>query len=145
MIKQIYKNAAPVLKKKCTDVTEFGSELQSIVQDMKDTLASYPHGVGLAAPQIGITQNIILITDIPTEERFVVINPVVIEQSSELESGWEACLSYPGRKKEIKRPKYITVQGFDIDGNRVEYNPEGFQARLFLHEMDHLIGRCRVG
>jgi peptide deformylase len=144
MNKFIFKFAAPVLKKKCTDVIEFNDDLISIIQDMKDTMIAN-NGIGLAAPQIGITQNIIIVTNTQTNEIFEVINPVITYESIITATLKEGCLSYPRKYKEIKRPIEIEVKGFNKFGREVEYNIKDLQARIFCHEIDHLNGKCKVG
>lgn len=109
-----------------------------LIHDMVDTVRK-ANGVGLAAPQIG--QNLQLaIIDI--EEAgippFAIINPKITESSSEIESMEEGCLSLPGVFGEVKRPKKITIEAFDIEGKLFNITDDGFLAKVLQHEIDHL-------
>ena len=136
------------LRERCEEVTEFGLEaLSSIQQDLEDSQQHYD-GAGIAAPQIGIQKRIVLFgfqhcerypERKPIEKTFL-INPTYEPLTDELEYAWEGCLSVPGMRGVVARYKTIRYQGFDIQGNIIEREAEGFHARLIQHETDHLDG-----
>src|SRR5690606_34337300 len=122
-------------------------ELATIVTDMFETMA-VENGVGLAAPQIGIDLQIIIFgfdsseryPDAPAVPRTVLCNPLITPLSNEIEDGWEGCLSIPGLRGLVPRYRSIRYEGFDIEGNRITRQAEGFHARVVQHEVDHLHG-----
>jgi peptide deformylase len=128
----------PVLKRPTSDVTDIDGALVKLVDAMYDTMYEAP-GVGLAAPQVGV-QKRFFVYDVADESGpHVVINPHVVEATGE----WnyeEGCLSLPGLAFEIVRPKVVTVQGLDLDGNEVVLQGDELLGRVFLHEIDHLDG-----
>jgi peptide deformylase len=126
----------PVLSLSASDVTEFGAPLQKLADDMFETMYDAP-GVGLAAPQIGISKRF-FVADVG-EGPFVMANPTVVETSGKLKFE-EGCLSVPGRYWMIKRPDYALAEGLDIDGNRVTYEGDDLMGRVLQHEIDHLNG-----
>jgi peptide deformylase len=137
-VKSIYKFHHPMLKTVCDEVTEFNDELISLAEDMKDTLSATKNGVGLAAPQIGITKRIILVRD------QIIVNPVISGAVGE-QIVKEGCLSYPGIERAIKRPLSVIVTGQDIHGNGFVDTFKGINAAIACHEVDHLNGICKVG
>lgn len=126
----------PVLSLAASDVTEFGAPLQKLADDMFETMYDAP-GVGLAAPQIGISKRF-FVADVG-EGPFVMANPTVVDTSGKLKFE-EGCLSVPGRYWMIKRPDYAVAEGFDIDGNPVTYEGDDLMGRVLQHEIDHLNG-----
>lgn len=135
----------PVLRRKARKVTEFDKDLQVLIQDMIDTMREAP-GVGLAAPQIGVSQRIIVVEygDDEDEEApkklFAVINPEIVSASETLEDGTEACLSIPRIMGDVERHEAIVVKGQNKFGKPVKYKLSGWLARIFQHEIDHLEG-----
>jgi len=128
----------PVLKRPTAPVTNIDGALVKLVDAMYDTMYEAP-GVGLAAPQVGV-QKRFFVYDIQDETGpHVVFNPEVVEQSGEWEYE-EGCLSLPGLSFEIVRPKLVTIQGVDADGNDVVIQGDELLGRVFLHEIDHLDG-----
>lgn len=126
----------PVLRLPAQPVTSFGASLHRLIQDMLETMYDAP-GVGLAAPQIGVSKRI-FVADVG-DGPFVMINPEVVETSGE----WtfdEGCLSVPGRFWPIERPGFARAKGIDLDGNAVEYAGDEVMGRLLQHEIDHLNG-----
>jgi peptide deformylase len=126
----------PVLKQRARAVTDIDGELARIVHTMVDTMYE-ANGVGLAAPQVGIQRRFFTydVGDGPA----VLINPEVVEQHGE----WtydEGCLSVPGLHFELVRPKVVTVQGLDLDGEEVVVEGDELMGRMLLHEIDHLDG-----
>lgn len=137
-VKEILRFGNQKLKRISRKVDEINYEVTSVVQDLKDTLYSTT-GIGLAAPQIGVLKRIIYIDLRNGEKPIILINPCIVAKVGKEESV-EGCLSYPGFEGTLIRPKKVTVQGLDIDGNKVEYIAEGLLAKAFCHEIDHLDG-----
>lgn len=126
----------PVLRATAAEVTNDAATLERLIADMLETMYEAP-GVGLAAPQIGISKRI-FVAD-AGEGPFAMINPEIVETSG----SWtfeEGCLSVPGRYWPIKRPAYAKARGFDIEGNPIEYEGEELMGRVLQHEIDHLNG-----
>jgi peptide deformylase len=136
----------PVLRRKAHKVTVFDKELQTLIYDMVDTLRDAP-GVGLAAPQVGISSRIIVVEygseedeDAP-KKLYAVVNPEIVEESEdEKVMGVEACLSVPGLAGEVSRYQRIVVKGLNRMGKPIKIKAEGWLARIFQHEIDHLDG-----
>ncbi len=130
----------PVLRRRAADITEVDSTLVHIADGMLETMYA-AQGVGLAAPQIGV-QKRLFVWDIGDGPR-TIVNPEIIESDGE----WtfdEGCLSVPGLSWEIVRPKQVHVVGHDLDGNEVSVEADELEARLFLHELDHLDGTLLI-
>lgn len=128
----------PVLKKVAEPVTEIDGSLVDVCNDMLDTMYEVP-GIGLAAPQVGISKRFFVFDMTGGEDPGVIINPVISESSGE----WvyeEGCLSVPGLSWEIVRPREIYITGYDLDGNEMSLEVDDLAARLFQHELDHLDG-----
>jgi len=135
----------PMLRKKAQRVTQFNEQLATLVQDMVETMRQ-SDGVGLAAPQVGLSQCVIVVetpedSDEPQSGRlYAVINPEIIRVSQEQADGIEGCLSIPGYVGEVTRHTTITVKGQDVRGRKIRLKLQGFPARAFQHEIDHLEG-----
>ena len=122
--------------------------LQDLIRDMFDTMEA-AGGVGLAAPQIGVGQQVVIFgfersDRYPEAEpvpRTILINPEIMPLSDEEELGWEGCLSVPGLRGEVPRLRKIRYMGFDAAGQPIDRVAEGFHARVVQHECDHLIGK----
>jgi peptide deformylase len=130
-------------------VSNFNSaDLKSLLLDMFDTMAA-AGGVGLAAPQIGVGQQVVVFgfdkseryPDAQAVPQTILINPRITPLSDDQELGWEGCLSVPGLRGEVPRYRAIRYQGFDASGQPIDRTVEGFHARVVQHECDHLIGR----
>lgn len=137
----ILKYPNPILRKKTVLVSEFGSELEALIKDMVETMYDAP-GVGLAAPQIGVSKKIIVYDAAPAEEKgdfTALINPQIIEAEG-LEVGEEGCLSVRELCAEVKRAYRIVVKAQDIEGNDITIEAEDWPARVLQHEIDHLNG-----
>ncbi len=138
---RICKLGEEVLRKKCDEVKieEINDELRSVLNEMFETMIS-ANGVGLAAPQVGISKRFfVIIAD--DNVRRVFINPVITKTSSELIPYEEGCLSIPGYSEEIMRPSKITVSALDENGKHfLLENIDGLLARCVQHEYDHLDG-----
>ena len=138
---KIVKYPNPILAKKANLVSD--KLTQSDLKLLRDMINTMYHedGVGLAAPQVGISKKIIIVSPNaePSEER-VYINPEIIESSREEETDLEGCLSLPGISCEVRRTKKIKFQALDPNGVKVVQELEGFPARVMQHEIDHLNG-----
>jgi len=126
----------PVLKQRAREVEELDGSLAGIIDTMYDTMYE-AIGLGLAAPQVGVQKR--LFTYDVGEGPTVIVNPEIVETSGEF-AYEEGCLSVPGLKFEIVRPKVVTIQGVDLDGREVVVEGDEVLARVFLHEVDHLDG-----
>jgi len=130
----------PVLRTKAADVPELTDELRALIADMFDTMYA-EEGVGLAAPQVGVGQRIIVVD--PREEGitpFALVNPVITQFSEDLERDEEGCLSIPQLKEVVERAHAVRVEALNRDGEPVTIEAEGFLARILQHEVDHLDG-----
>ena len=132
----------PILRTAAAEVDAFDPDLKTLVRDMFETMY-HAEGIGLAAPQIGISQRVIVV-DLRSEEqpeaRLALINPKVVWASKESEKAPEGCLSIPGLEEVIKRSSAIRVEALDIDGGSIELETEGLFARVLQHEIDHIDG-----
>jgi peptide deformylase len=144
-LRQIISIPDPVLKRKAHKVTEFNKDLQTLIDDMTETMRAAP-GVGLAAPQVAVSERVIVVEfgdeedeDAP-KKLYAVVNPEIIKASEELVDGVEACLSIPGLVGEVDRNEAIVVKGQNRRGQPMRIRAEGWLARIFQHEIDHLDG-----
>ena len=126
----------PLLKQVTVDVNTFDEKLQQLVFDMFETMAHY-QGVGLAAPQVGILQSLVVIMF--EKKELILINPEIIFTDGQCVDE-EGCLSIPGLRRQVERAENIIVNAFDVVGNPIQIKEEGFMARILLHEIDHLRG-----
>jgi peptide deformylase len=146
MIYPIVKYGNPVLERVAERVTEFDTpELHTLIEDMFESMYA-AKGVGLAAPQIGISRHIAVIDCSCGEDpaqKVVIINPVVIriEGKQRCEEG---CLSIPGFREQVARGKRVTVRAQDVKGETFEMTGEDVLARAFLHETEHLNGKLYI-
>ncbi len=135
----------PVLRRKARPVTKFDSALQTLIENMTETMRAAP-GVGLAAPQVGISERVIVVEygDEEDEEApkklYAVVNPELKVTSTETELGVEGCLSVPGLLGEVERSLAVTVKGLNRHGQPMRVKAKGWLARIFQHEIDHLNG-----
>ena len=143
-VREIVVVPHPVLRRKAARVSDFGPALQRLIDDMIDTMRDAP-GVGLAAPQVNVSQRVIVV-EFEDEENgiphqlYAVVNPEIVAFSRETELGVEGCLSVPGVIGEVPRAQSVTVKGFDRRGKPLRLALEGWLARIFQHEIDHLNG-----
>jgi peptide deformylase len=146
MIYPIVKYGNAVLETPAATVTEFDTpELHQLLADMFESMYA-ARGVGLAAPQIGISRRIAVIdcsNGERAEEKIVLINPEIIGVEG-MQSGEEGCLSIPGFRENVSRGKRVTVRAQDANGAWFEKTGEDLLARAFLHETDHLNGRLYI-
>lgn len=136
-IRKIVQYPDPVLKSKAKTVTKFHDRLHKLIDDMAETMYD-AHGVGLAAPQVGILKRVIVV-DIG-DGLHEMVNPEIVEKRGEQLSPPEGCLSIPNLVGDVRRAQYIKVVGQDRHGNPIELEAEGYLARAFQHEVDHLNG-----
>src|ERR1700742_4402216 len=145
MVYPIVKFGDPVLEKKAATITEFDHELRKLVDDMFESMYA-AHGVGLAAPQIGISKRITVI-DVTFKEdpsaKLVLINPEIIGREGK-QTGQEGCLSLPDFHENVTRANVVTVRAQDLKGNWFEKTGDDLLARAMLHETDHLNGRLFI-
>lgn len=135
-IRNILKMGEPLLNKKSKQVVDFNDRLHTLLDDMADTMYK-EDGVGLAAPQVGVLRRAVVV-DIG-EGLIELINPVIVETSGE-QTDLEGCLSVVDYIGEVTRPNYVKVKAQDRFGKDIEVEGEGFLARAFCHEIDHLEG-----
>ena len=134
-----------LLRRNTHKVTKFDKNLKTLIDDMVETMRDAP-GVGLAAPQLGILEQIVVIEfgDEEDEEApkklYTVVNPEITRMSNEKVMGVEGCLSVPGIVGDVERSTSIVVKGQNRNGQNVKYKLNGWIARIFQHEIDHLTG-----
>lgn len=135
-IRKVRIQGDPVLEKKCKEVKEVTPRIRELIDDMFETMYE-ENGVGLAAPQVGVLKRIVTI-DVG-EEQILLINPV-IEETDGTQSGYEGCLSLPGKSGIVTRPNYVKVRAMDENMEEFVLEGEGLLARAICHECDHLEG-----
>jgi peptide deformylase len=147
-VKRVLKMGDPLLYRKAEPVREFNSpELAALIADMFDTMAALS-GAGLAAPQIGVPQRVVIFSvesnprypDVESVPSTVLINPTLIPIGSDMDDGWEGCLSVPGLRGLVSRHQNLRYTGFDPYGKPIDRTVSGFHARVVQHECDHLDG-----
>ncbi len=128
----------PVLRAKAKKVPRIDASIQKLIDDMIDTMRAAP-GVGLAAPQVGVSLRVIVI-EIPGEEPLALVNPEVVKKSGRRRL-WEGCLSVPGYQAEIDRSETVVVKGLDRNGKQVRLKAgDNLLAQALEHEIDHING-----
>ncbi len=148
-LRKIVTLPEPVLRRKAHSVTRFDKDLQTVIDDMVETMRDAP-GVGLAAPQIGLSERLIVVEYYEREEEedvenapkkvWAMINPEIVKASEETLVGVEGCLSIPNLVGEVERHAAIQVRGLNRHGKPFKVKAEGWLARIFQHEIDHLNG-----
>jgi peptide deformylase len=145
MIYPIVKFGDPVLEKPAAAITKFDDELRKLVDDMFASMYA-AHGVGLAAPQIGISKRIAVI-DVSFQEdpdaKIVLINPEIVHTEGRITSN-EGCLSLPEFREKVTRPRKVTARAQNLEGKTIEVTGEELLARALLHETDHLNGKLYI-
>lgn len=136
-VREVREMGDPILNKTCKEVREVTERTLELIDDMFETMYE-TNGVGLAAPQVGILKRIVVI-DTTGEDPILMINPRIIETSGE-QTGYEGCLSVPGKSGMVTRPNYVKAVAYDE--NMEEFTIEGTElmARAICHELDHLDG-----
>ena len=128
----------PILTKKCRKIEKMTPKIQELIQDMYDTMYD-AYGVGLAAPQVGILKQVVVI-DTTGEDPHVLINPEIIETSGS-QTGDEGCLSLPGMSGTVTRPNYVKVKALNENMEEIILEGTELLARAICHETDHLHGK----
>lgn len=154
MIKPICRLGNPVLREICKELTKqdvFSDEFTQLKQDLYDSMKHYG-GIGIAAPQIGVSWQVALI-DLPPVNRYgaevslaktFFINPRIEILSESQEGNWEGCLSVPGMRGYVVRPNHIRVSYFDERFEEQSFETQGFVAIVIQHELDHLFGKLYI-
>jgi peptide deformylase len=148
-LRKIVTLPEPVLRRKAHAVTTFDKKLQTLIDDMVETMREAP-GVGLAAPQIGLSERLIVVEYHEKEEDeekedapkkvWAVLNPEIVKASEEMVMGIEGCLSIPNLVGEVERHAAVQIKGLNRHGKPMKIKAEGWLARIFQHEIDHLNG-----
>lgn len=150
-LREIVHLPEPILRKKAKPVTQFDKDLQTLIDDMIETMREAP-GVGLAAPQINLPMQLAVVEYAEGEDEeenegrdlkkklYVLINPEIVKSSEEKIMGVEGCLSIPGLIGEVERHEAIQVKALNRHGQPVKHKVDGWMARIFQHEIDHLNG-----
>lgn len=147
-IRRVLKMGDPLLYRKAEPVKDFNTpELDALIADMFETMAAL-NGAGLAAPQIGISQRVVIFgvdanpryPDMEPVPTTVLVNPILTPTGNEMEDGWEGCLSVPGLRGLVSRYQNLHYTGFDQHGKPIDRQVSGFHARVAQHECDHLDG-----
>jgi peptide deformylase len=146
MIYPIVKFGDPVLEREALSITEFGTpELHKFLEDMFESMYA-AKGVGLAAPQIGVSKKVAVI-DVSNgenpDDKLVLINPRILKVDGK-QVGEEGCLSIPGFREQVRRGRVVTLRAQNVKGEEFEKTGEDLLARAFLHETDHLYGRLYI-
>ncbi len=132
-----------VLTRPCKEIKEVTPRIRELVEDMLETMYD-ANGVGLAAPQVGILKRLVVIDVSPeADDPIIMINPVILETDGE-QTGYEGCLSLPGKSGVVTRPNYVKAKAFDLDMNEFIIEGEELLARAICHELDHLDGHMYV-
>src|SRR6516225_1849322 len=145
MIYLIVKYGDPVLEKPSATITSFDDELRQLADDMFESMYA-AHGVGLAAPQIGISKRIAVIDVTFKEEpdaKLILVNPEIIKKQGK-QTGTEGCLSLPDFRETVSRANVVTVRAQDLNGKWFETTGEALLARAIVHETEHLQGRLYI-
>lgn len=140
-IRNIREIGDEVLNKNCKEVKEMTERTRELIDDMLETMYE-ANGVGLAAPQVGILKRIVVI-DTTGENPIVMINPRIVETSGE-QTGYEGCLSVPGKTGVVTRPNYVKAVALDEEMQPVEIEGTELLARAICHELEHLDGHLYV-
>ena len=141
----------PVLRRKAKKIAKIMPETRRLIEDMIETMREAP-GVGLAAPQVGVSERLIVVEYAEGEENnddetppakkklYVVVNPEIVWASDEMVEGAEGCLSIPGWVGDVARHEAVVVKGLGRDGRKLKIEARGWLARIFQHEVDHVDG-----
>lgn len=135
---KVRKYGDPVLRRRAVEITDVPPELHKTIADMVDTMYDEA-GIGLAAPQVGISLRLMVVGHDERREPRALINPVVVDRGGEV-TAEEGCLSIPGIFAPVTRSEWVEVEAKDVDGRAVKIHGQGLLARVLQHEMDHLDG-----
>lgn len=154
-IKNIVRMGNPILRQEAAKLSKeeiLSEQTQSLIQDMNDTMKQLG-GIGIAAPQIGVSKQVAIIDvedDNPrypeqkSSERYIIFNPEIEVVTQELQGFWEGCLSVPGLRGFVKRPKQVRIKYLDQNANEQVLEVNDFLSTVFQHELDHLFGKLYV-
>ncbi len=144
-IREILLASDPRLRQKAKAIKDFSPELRTLAEDMLETMEA-GNGVGLAAPQVGLLHRL-FVARIPEDpedpnsgKRYMLVNPQIVKASREQVEGVEGCLSIPSWYGRVWRPEWIVVKARSVAGKPIRIKAEGYLARVFAHEIDHLDG-----
>ena len=140
-IRNVRKIGDPVLNKVCKEVRDVNDRTRELIDDMFETMYE-SEGVGLAAPQVGILKRIVVI-DVTGEDPILLINPEILSIDGE-QTGYEGCLSVPGKTGVVTRPNHVKVKAYNEDMEEFILEGEELLARAICHELDHLDGKLYV-
>lgn len=135
---KVRKYGDPVLRRRAVPVREVTERLRALAEDMIETMYDEA-GIGLAAPQVGESIRLVVLGDERGRNPRALVNPTITEQGGAV-TAEEGCLSIPGVFADVTRAEWVQVEATDLDGRPVSLRPQGFHARVFQHEMDHLDG-----
>ena len=139
---KILKYPHPKLRADNADVVDFGEGLQKSASDLLEAMYESDDGVGLAAPQVGINLRLMVFNELgersKPEKEMVLVNPVITAQSEETDVREEGCLSFPQIYGKVERHKWVEIEYQTVTGERLKQRLDGFPARVFQHEYDHL-------
>lgn len=141
-IRTIRTEGDEILRKKSKKVEVIDEKIKELIQDMIETLHKYD-GVGLAAVQVGILKQIVIIQEVADKPIYVIINPEIISQSG-VQVVEEGCLSFPNKFAKVERPEKIKIRAMDENGKKVEIIGKGLLAQAISHEIDHLNGKVFI-
>ena len=141
-IRNIREYGDEILTKKSKTIEEIDEKIQTLIDDMIETLHKY-NGYGLAAPQIGILKRLVVIDLYDGHDVLVLINPVIIKTKGE-QIVEEGCLSFPNQFAKVKRPMEVTVEALDRNGNKIKVIGKELLAQALSHEIDHLNGELFI-
>ncbi|MBR5136973.1 MAG: peptide deformylase [Clostridia bacterium] len=141
-IREVRYEGDSVLRKVCKPVKAIDQKLIDLMMDMEDTMREN-EGVGLAAPQIGILRRCVVIDPHDGSDTFYMVNPEIVDSEGEQDCV-EGCLSVPNKRGLVKRPYRVVCRYFDLEGNEIELDAEGFLANIICHELDHLDGTLYI-
>jgi peptide deformylase len=140
-IREILQYPHPLLKKRSKEVEQIDGELKKLIQDMTETMYD-AGGVGLAAPQVGISKRVIVVDVSPIDPQqtfFIMINPEIVSEEGDVDHE-EGCLSVPDCLEKVKRKEKVRIRGISAEGREMEISGEGILAFALQHEIDHLNG-----
>ena len=127
-----------ILKKRAREIEVIDDKIRELAVDMMETMHKWD-GLGLAGPQVGVLKRIIVIDLYEEGMQFTLINPVIVKEKG-VQEVEEGCLSFPNKFGKVERPKEVTVEALDIDGNKVKLKAKDLLAQALCHEIDHLNG-----
>lgn len=143
MIREIVLLGDPILRTPAEEVETFDDELGGLVRDMFETMY-HAEGIGLAAPQIGVSRRVLVVDVRDREEydqhRLALVNPEIVAVSEELDRVAEGCLSIPGLEEVVERPWQVEIRGYDPEGAELRIEADDLFGRALQHEIDHLDG-----